>query len=435
MDAYLLELTELINSGRLKDKYLIGMGKYWHIAEMQKLLSNNNLSFTAIADNDEKKSGAVIGQAIVDKPENLLNPFRSDAIIIIYSPKYWNDMQHLLEIMGYSRDKNIIVLQQPKLQIIQQSVERGYALYQKLTTQYGNDVTIYICRGALGEFFIFNLFFKQFIEKEKISNYIWVGDNKGFSKLGDLFLEGRYKKLTGDETDDLVKAFTLLGTDIMNIRVLTIWQGGYIYNPNRIIYHQRFNFMDTIKVLSLGLPPDAKPEYPIFPKSNLDFNEMGLIKGKTVLFSPFSYSIRSLPANYWNELAIRLQEIGFTIAINIGDFWEMNYIKNSIPIQIPLIYGVELLEYCGYFIGARSGFCDITASANCKRIIYYPMAEDKISYDFYRIDKNYNSLSSMGLCSNIIELEYPVDNCFENGKYTKIQSKILIEKTIKYLTL
>ena len=50
-----------------------------------------------------------------------------------------------------------------------------------------------------------------------------------------------------------------------------------------------------------------------------------------------------------------------------------------------------------FFIGIRSGLCDIISSAKCKKVIIYPRQQREIDYSEHRTEKEFSGLGIMGL--------------------------------------
>ncbi len=63
------------------------------------------------------------------------------------------------------------------------------------------------------------------------------------------------------------------------------------------------------------------------------------------------------------------------------------------------------LNAAGFFVGVRSGLCDVISTSRCKKIILY----EKEGY-FYRCSPyDYFSLEKMRLCQDAVEFEYHAD--------------------------
>lgn len=108
-------------------------------------------------------------------------------------------------------------------------------------------------------------------------------------------------------------------------------------------------------------------------KINKNFEGLPLIKeNKTVFLSPFATSCKDeLDYKFWDELANKLQNNGFDVLFNapLDSYYSNNYRTCLLNLEDT----VELVSRCGYFIGWRSGLCDIIGMfANAKIIVIYP---------------------------------------------------------------
>ena len=101
------------------------------------------------------------------------------------------------------------------------------------------------------------------------------------------------------------------------------------------------------------------------------------------------------------NIAEKLKNRGYVVCTNCGSPAELP-INGTIPLRFGFDISVPVLEKCGYFVGIRSGFCDIISSADCKKIIVYQ------PYLFWGSGTNYDyfSLNKIGFCGDAIELEY-----------------------------
>ena len=90
----------------------------------------------------------------------------------------------------------------------------------------------------------------------------------------------------------------------------------------------------------------------------------------------------------WEELAIRLKEIGYSVCTNIGNASEIA-IKGTVGVRADLPDFQRFVEQAGFFIGTRSGLCDTIINNSAMRIILYSdEIFDMISvFDFYSLAK------------------------------------------------
>ena len=129
-----------------------------------------------------------------------------------------------------------------------------------------------------------------------------------------------------------------------------------------------------------------------------------IIPGKTIIMAPATSSMWSLPNNDWETMAEKLSQLGYIVLTNIVK--KTDYvIKGTQPISFPLDASVPVIDYAGFFIGVRSGLCDIISSAKCCKIILHPHMIWGMSSSI-----EYFGLKKMKIATNIYEYEFDNEN-------------------------
>lgn len=235
---------------------------------------------------------------------------------------------------------------------------------------------------------------------------------------------------------------TLTKQQAFSLRIMGRFYGGklnlypllYESEPLRyfgILRHmQGFRGIDFMAMLRIGFCASLGVEYgqtqfqlvPLpYDAAYLDkaFHDLRLEEEKTVLLAPYAgrHDTWGIPMELYEQLAAELQEQGFVVCTNSCGQKEEPTIPGTIPVFLPHEYMAPFCERAGYFIGIRSGLCDMIASARMKRkIILYPgerLGEGVATWlEFF-------SLRRMGLCEDAVEL-----NC---GKLysDKLKSEVL----------
>lgn len=414
MDRIMRELRHLCRKYGLEGRELAAIGRMEHVQGIMRILGTLGLHLSAVIDNDTKKEGLIIDGVTVYKPEKFLRPRKENVFILVYSPKYWRDISRQFQSLGYVEKKHFVVLNKPSVRSAMRDVRKGDRIYRGIRKKYGKDVQVLVARGPIGDFYLLALFLEPYLKKEKISNYVLAGDSKGFAKVADLFRIGKEKivQLDEEETDCLIHAYIFGGGRQYHLHLLTIWQK-LSFNSCLVKYRDGFTFMDTIRTFTYGLPADTRPSKPLFEVSGIKIVElcekMGIKKGKTVVLSPYAYSMQSLPMYFWQQLADRLADQGYTVCVNVDVKKEKCEMRNVIPIGFTFRQSAAVLEYAGYLIGIRSGFMDIASGAECKKIVLYPqyIKENTVS-QWHRMDLEFCGLVNMGLCEDAVEMEYPL---------------------------
>lgn len=154
------------------------------------------------------------------------------------------------------------------------------------------------------------------------------------------------------------------------------------------------------------------------------FDEYNLPIGKTVVISPESIAmdmfVRSnhLLKNFWQQMIIELQSAGFTPILNMSNT-KQHIIEHHIPkIHPPLSDIVSFVNQAGFFIGDRSGLCDlIRFSQQAQKYCIYPIEYidwcDDLANDFIMVPV---TLHNVEKCVNdiIASMQGKKINAFEN---------------------
>lgn len=388
-------------------KKILLMGRIEHVKEIADWLEKRNMPVEAILDNDRKKQGLLAGGIPILAPEQVLLPFREDVFILIYSPKYWENMCEQFFSYGYREGEHIYVLDRPGREKNIRLIKKGIQLYYGLQIQYGKNMQVFLANCPLGDYYLLGLYFYQYCKINRINNYVIAGMSQGIEKLSSLFHLKAVKRLTGEESNALIRAWIFLGSEIIRLKPLTIWQGGFRFNPCQARQKSEFSFLDTFTkmIYSLDKPAPCYPDWNGNRKLVEEiFIQNGLQKNKTAILSPFSYSLQPLCDGFWIQVAALLKEKGYSVAVNVGKEREHNFIKGSVTLHMDFAEIMIAMEMAGTVIGMRSGFFDITAQAKCRRIVLYPPSITE-NVEWNSTDIGFCSLKRMGLCEDASEWE------------------------------
>ena len=154
--------------------------------------------------------------------------------------------------------------------------------------------------------------------------------------------------------------------------------------------------------LALKLPLDnnnyLSPRFASEKKNVENFIERhNIIKGKALILAPFAVSVTQISDNvFWEIIAKRYKSKGYTVITNLQN-------SNELPIQgtegafLSLDEIFILAEYCGHFIGLRSGLCDLLAFSTCEMIVVYPQNKGNVWKEKY-------TFSNMFFEKDIVEI-------------------------------
>lgn len=368
-------LDELIKDKKLTPKHKLvffGANKS-SVFMISKLDGYNNM---AMIDNDVRKIGQVISGLTVYTPEDYLKEYDAEIRIIIAS-EYYTEMCEQLEELGYKRDAEIFVVwrggryydvSKETFDFHTDRAKRGKLLYDSLMGGE-EDKNILICPYAgTGDIYLVGLYLERYLSNKHIENYVLTVTSGACKKVAQLF-NMNCECITEEKTQELLVYARLVGLKQTRVHV---FNDGYLQimvkrmrGYKDVDFHtmfQRCVFEADERICEANIYQENSDEI---------FNKYGLIKGKTVLLSPYANTIYSLSHDFWEKLAKVLIEEGYTVCTNSCGESEPP-IKGTEGIFIPYNQVIDFLDKAGYFIGMRSGLCDIVSSTSAKMVMFYP---------------------------------------------------------------
>lgn len=320
---------------------------------------------------------------------------------------------------------------------------RGYWICKKIRLKYGKDTYIFITRGKTGDIYLYFRFLKNFIEKNKIEKYVLIGDCKNMTAIKKLY---PYIDAPCIETSEYIglclqTAYCFFGAENLNVSLSLMWDVDLPVNRCATRLTQKFNFIDSYYWFLFDLDRSyAKPIEAQFSsiddkiKSFLD--NKGVIKGETVIISPYSENIKHLPNIYWRLLGKDLEKLGYKVFFMLDN----NIKKNDFgfpSISFDYIESIAVLEYAGHFIGLRSGFCDIISSAKCNKVVLYPAVPEEFDGSVDRSDIYYSALSNMELADDAHEITVPFARDIFNHEpeNENLHNRLIEDKKMAYAIL
>jgi len=407
------KLDKLLKKKALQEKKVILFGATLASKEIRDYLVSRGVNIYAIIENSKKVDSYTLG-ILVHKPEDLLDPFDKDVVVLVYS-QYWNEMSNQLIKMGYKNNKNFYVLSREKtvnhdslFYFILFSLYSiyGFTIYKSLRNKYGNRKILVCPYTGIGDAYLIGAYLSQYVEKEGISEYVLVVVNKGCCKVFSIFNEKYVEQLTQDSVGHIIKAYLTFGSDLIDITILNdSWATVYTSSLRRLRGYKNINFADMFQHCVFNLPEAAKPKLPQihYREEYIQqfFNDNNLEVGRTVILSPYANTLTDIPKFAWEQMASLLSNKGYVVCTNSSSDKEPA-IKNTKGIFFGLQDAAAIIERAGYFIGVRSGFCDVISQANCKKIVLYAK---NMSFGAGSV-LEYFSMEGMGLTDNVYELEY-----------------------------
>jgi hypothetical protein len=124
----------------------------------------------------------------------------------------------------------------------------------------------------------------------------------------------------------------------------------------------------------LGLPHSMRGKAPTIPdgvrQKSLDlFGRLGGKPGRSVLVAPRSNSNPMASDGWWQALVDELSHAGFVVFQNITNPTLQERpaaFSPAIPVDLPVEQVIPFCEAAGFFVGMRSGLCEVLGYANAR---------------------------------------------------------------------
>ncbi|MCL2399024.1 MAG: hypothetical protein FWC91_04665 [Defluviitaleaceae bacterium] len=404
-------INRLAIQDMLKDKNIVLFGASGFSKDVLMCLEERGFTANAIIDNDDRKVGISCLGMIVKTPEQALMPFSENNLIIFYSPGFYREMTAQLERMGYHIDKHIFAL---NFQIndtlymftyMTKTKIRGLYWHKKITCKHSPNCPVFIAPyTGTGDIYLIGLFFHTYLKQQSITDYVFAVVSNACKKVAEMFNIKNIYVLPHQVGDDMISLQRATGQEFRIITLNDGWLGdplqwfrGYNgLNFEKMFRYFVFGFDDTIPHI---LPP--KRDY----SHEIDglFQQYNIVKGKTVVLSPYSNTLFDLPDDVLASIVNHCKQQGLTPVTNCAGTEKP--VTGTDAVFFPLNQAIEFMNAAGYFVGVRSGLCDIISSSTCKKIIIY----DKNGLFYKTSHFDYFSLKKMGLCVDAIEIEYSND--------------------------
>lgn len=280
---------------------------------------------------------------------------------------------------------------------------RGYQTYLKIRKkfQYPKPYIYIYDYSGIGDVYIFCLFLNTKLQETHENKVILTVIGGGSKRITDLFQLENVVALSQKESAWLTHLARLMGKKL-NLYPITPFPSHLhtdIYS--HYLLGKKINMAETYRIIMFNLS-EAHPSYPIIEPKTFDeiiaiLQTNNFETNNTIILSPYANTIMGYSLEFWSELANKLKELGFNVFTNcVG---REPIIPNTSPISFPLNIAEQVIQKAGYFIGLRSGFCDVICNSEAFKCIIYP--------DYPIFNSNvyaFCSFSNMKVGNNIKEI-------------------------------
>lgn len=409
------KISRLVARRMLEGKRIILFGASSATKEIKNCLLEKGFHPHGIVDNDVRKIGRECLGLKVQKPEDLLCPFNSSNIILLYSTGFYREITLQLDMLGYRTNKQVFCLNfrnnesLPVLFYYCARMARGYLAYRRLIRNRPKGHVLFVAPyTGTGDIYLVGLFLWEYLKRNNVSSYSFIVVNGACRKVAEMFGILNIDVVPRLLVDDIINCDRALRAGWPLVILNDSWAAEYTNLLQWIRGYKGLSFEKMFRYFVFGFDDAIMYQLPPLTdhKQDVDmlFQKHGLVKGRTVVLSPYSNTLFELPDDVWKEIVDHCKGLGYTVCTNCAGSGETP-VDGTAAVFFPLGQAIEFLNTAGYFIGVRSGLCDIISSSACKKVILYE--KDGFFYKCSPFD--YFNLKKMGLCNDAVELEYRSD--------------------------
>ncbi len=415
------KLYQLFQKGLLNNRKIYVFGVSENTRQIIQILRSYHLEPVNVLDNDKKKQNTYCSGVRVISLEDVKSAHDRKNLYIVYS-LYWPEMTAQLRDKNVSKRNILMLYQKETLGECLLQAYKGKHIHDRLRRKYG-DVPVFLCPyTGTGDIYLIGTFWRQYTEKTQLENYVFLVLSKACEKVARLFEIKNLEMLPKKAESEYLIRYYMLCPERIRLKLLNDSWAQIHTNPLEWFRgYKGLEFTELFRKFVFDLPETAKPEHPVYQDMDGEleilFKEYQLQPGRTVVLSPYSNTLADLPVEFWNRLAAELKQHGFTLCTNSSGDTEPA-IEGTVPVFFPLNTAPQWIEKAGYFIGVRSGFCDVISGAKAKKVILYGSQDRFFNGSVFE----YFNLKDMGLCEDAAELQFDKD---DKDLYAKVMQELI----------
>lgn len=208
---------------------------------------------------------------------------------------------------------------------------------------------------SIGDAYIISCFLGNFLLENDISDYIIYLISPKVQQIFNMF------QLQSEIISESELFFLQKNTQCKNLHPSN---STYVLGEFKLINYYRD---DIFKLKSKGYcrPQIKKVEYERICK-----------KSKTLIIAPYSNTLdHSIDDEFWTKLVREFSLLGFDIFTNCAKGEKCIHGTKKVEVELSEI--PSFVNYAGFFIGLRSGMCDLVCHTNAKKVFLYTNEETK----------------------------------------------------------
>ena len=279
----------------------------------------------------------------------------------------------------------------------------GALIYSSIRSE-SPDTRIYMCTyPGTGDIYLTGLYLRDRMRHDKVSECVFVVASESSARILRLFhlddiIRHIYVLKGRPECNNLLFHIRNMGFNMAN--------AGLISNDYGVVRLERMSGINGIDFNTLFQKviffSDEKRIKADIRQEDADdiFEAADLLKGRTVVLSPYANTTMRLSEDMWVKIVSGLSSMGYSVCTNVAGDLE-KAIEGTVPVYVPYEKIIDFVEKAGGFIGLRSGLCDLISGTEAKKVILYPPGVIFHNTDYL----NYFSLKKMyDIKSNLMEL-------------------------------
>ncbi|MGN0385618.1 MAG: hypothetical protein ACI4EX_07015 [Lachnospiraceae bacterium] len=408
------KISKLFRAGCFTNKKIYLFGVSDNSRQIITMLRIHGVEPIAIIDNDISKQGSYCARKPVISFEDVDELKADDNLFIIYSA-FWPEMIGQFFNAGVTKN-NILLLCKKRNSLLSHIAEAyvGRHEYKRICQKYGTK-DIFLCPyTGTGDIYLIGTFWQEYCKINNIKNYAFVvisGACKNVAKLCEIRNVELLKK---QRLSRYIISAHMLWPDEVKLKILNdCWAQIHTNQIEWFRGYKGLEFTQLFKKYVFNLSETSKPKHPVLKSADDEIKHLmkknDLIEGNTIVLSPYSNTLYDLPDEFWVKLSEILLQRGFCVCTNSSGKAEPA-VKGSKGVFFPLTIAPQFIEKAGYFIGVRSGFCDIISGSKAKKIILY----DEKNRFYMGSAYEYFNLKDMELCDDAIEIKFSNDDWDKN---------------------
>lgn len=396
----------LIRKGYFRGKKIYLFGASDHTRQVIQILREYEMEPEHVLDNDKRKRHSFCAGVEVISPEDVADLTDENYAYVIYS-LFWREMKQQLLRLGVPKERVICLYERDK-KLPERLYEayQGKNIYERIRNRYGELPVLFCPYTGTGDIYLIGTFLNRYIRQEKLDEFVFLVINNACRKVADIFRIPNVEVLNNLKEGECLIRYYLLCPDRIPLKVLNdSWTKIPANKLEWFRGYKGWNFMELFRTFVFDLPDDALPEKPVFADADeeLDriFEENHLIPGRTVVIAPYSNTLADLPESFWSGIVTYLHDKGYAVCTNCGGPAEPP-LPDTVPASFSLTIAPQFVSKAGWFIGVRSGLCDVISAADAVKIVLY----DRDNWFYNCSAYEYFSLNHMGLCDDAVELQF-----------------------------